>query len=92
MTLSRVINRGEPRAGDLRYGGPLILPHMDTIDASLTSMQMFRINHNYVANASAVLCDLEHLLRTGQRPPDQRSKMLMAVPAASGGAYYAFRP
>ena len=90
LALSQTLNH-EPRAGDTRYGGPLLLPHMDTIDATLTSLQLFRLNHYYVAESSGILCDLEHLMRGGTRPPDVRSKMFMSVKDGQG-TYYAYRP
>ena len=89
LAASRRVN-GEGRAGDTRPDGPLLLPHMDTIDATSTSMQMFRLNHFYVAESSAVLCDLERLLRTGLHPPDARTRLLAPV-AEGGGKYYVFR-
>lgn len=90
LAASQTFNH-EPRAGDTRYGGPLLLPHMDTIDATLTSLQLFRLNHYYVAESSSILCDLEHILRNGERPPDKRSKMFMSVKDTQG-TYYAYRP
>ena len=90
LAASQTFNH-EPRAGDTRYGGPLLLPHMDTIDATLASLQLFRLNHYYVAESSSILCDLEHILRNGERPPDKRSKMFMSVKDTQG-TYYAYRP
>ena len=90
LAASRTVN-GEERAGDTRQGGPLLLPHVDTIDATGTSLQLFQLNHNYVAESSAVLCDLEQLLRTGQHPPDARTRLLMPVEDGTG-KYYTFRP
>ena len=89
LEASRDIN-GEPRAGDTRPDGPLLLPHLDTIDATGTSFEMFRLNHFYVAESSAVLCDLERLLQTGTHPPDTRTKLLVPIVAGSG-TYYSFR-
>jgi hypothetical protein len=44
-----------------------------------------------VAESSAIMCDVEHLLRTGTRPPDKRSLILTKVTDAAG-AYYTYRP
>ena len=52
---------------------------------------MFRLNHYYVAESSAILCDVEHILRGGVRPPSARSKILMSVQAVAG-TYFAYRP
>ena len=90
LAASRTMN-GEARAGDTRPDGPLLLPHIDTIDATGASLQMFRLNHYYVAESSAVLCDLERLLSTGQHPPDARSKLLMTIGVGTE-KYYTFRP
>jgi len=90
LAASRTVNGGEGRAGDTRPDGPLVVPHMDTIDATGASMQMFRLNHYYVAESSAVLCDLERLLRTGLHPPDARTRLLTPVEEAAG-RYYQFR-
>lgn len=89
LAASRTLN-GESRAGDTQPDGPLLLPHVDTIDATTSSLQMFRLNHFYVAESSAVLCDLERLLRTGLHPPDARTQLLRPV-ADGTGKYYAFR-
>ncbi len=90
LEASRTLNR-EPRAGDIGTGGPLLLPHVDTIDATRASTQMFRLNHYYVAESSAIMCDVEHLMRGGVRPPNTRSKILATVKADTG-TYYAYRP
>jgi esterase/lipase superfamily enzyme len=90
LEASRTLNH-EPRAGDTSYGGPLLLPRIDTIDATRASTQVFRLNHYYVAESSPIMCDLEHLLRSGARPPNNRSKMLTSV-KADAGTYYAYRP
>ena len=90
LEASRTLN-SEPRAGDSGYGGPLLLPHVDTIDATRASTQFFRLNHYYVAESSPILCDVEHLLRGGVRPPSERSKILAAI-KADAGTYYAYRP
>ena len=91
LEASRTFFSGEPRAGDSGYGGPLLLPHVDTIDATRASTQFFRLNHYYVAESSPILCDVEHLLRGGVRPPNERSKILAAI-KADAGTYYAYRP
>ncbi len=91
LEASRTFFSGEARAGDSGYGGPLLLPHVDTIDATRASTQFFRLNHYYVAESSPILCDVEHLLRGGVRPPNERSKIL-AVVKADAGTYYAYRP
>ena len=91
LAASRTLN-GENRAGDTWPGGPLLLPHVETIDATSTSLQMFRLNHFYVAQSSAVLCDIEQLLHTGLHPPDARTRLITSVSATSGALYYTFRP
>ena len=91
LEASRTFFSGEPRAGDSGYGGPLLLPRVDTIDATRASTQFFRLNHYYVAESSPILCDVENLLRGGVRPPDVRSKMLTSV-KVDAGTYYAYRP
>ncbi len=91
LEASRTFFNNEPRAGDTGYGGPLLLPRVDTIDATRASTQFFRLNHYYVAESSPILCDVEHLLRGGIRPPNERSKILQTI-KAEAGTYYAYRP
>jgi esterase/lipase superfamily enzyme len=91
LEASRTFFGSEPRAGDSGYGGPLLLPRVDTIDATRVSTQFFRLNHYYVAESSPILCDVEHLLRGGVRPPNERSKILALI-KAEAGTYYAYRP
>ena len=90
LEASRAVNH-EARAGDIGTDGPLMVPRVDTIDATRASTQMFRLNHYYVAESSAILCDVEHILRGGVRPPSARSKILMSVQAVAG-TYFAYRP
>jgi esterase/lipase superfamily enzyme len=69
------------RAGD-SSAGVLILPGVDTIDASAAESDI--VGHSYYGESRAILADIFSLLRTGM-PPDQRFGLQAAD---SGGQKY----
>jgi esterase/lipase superfamily enzyme len=68
------------RAGDVPPPpmGPIVLPHMDTIDASVLGTDLVGLNHNTFA-ASSALCDIGRLLDSGTEPPQRRTGVIEAV-------------
>lgn len=75
----------KPRAGD-SSAGVLILPGVDTIDASAAESDM--IGHSYYGESRVILADVFSLLRTGM-PPDKRFGL---HPAESGQKYWILKP
>ncbi len=77
----------EPRLGELqRNGWPLLLPGMDSIDATAVPFSIFDFNHNAYVASTVLLQDIDKLIAVGLRPPDHRSKrlVLVRVPMAPG--------
>ncbi|MCG8443329.1 MAG: alpha/beta hydrolase, partial [Caulobacterales bacterium] len=56
MQISRSVN-GAPRAGDTT-GGPIVVPGIDTIDASDVRTELFSFNHDYFASQPSILSDM----------------------------------
>ncbi len=75
-----------PRAGDSSEG-VLILPGVDTIDASAAESDM--VGHSYYGENRAILADIFSLLKTGM-PPDQRFGLQAAD--SSGQKYWVLLP
>lgn len=84
LQVSRRINGGVARAGDVPETGPIVVEGIDTIDATATSMDSIGINHSGYAENNALLADIGMLIRTGKRPPDERVPSLERVPTDSG--------
>jgi esterase/lipase superfamily enzyme len=71
---------GKPRAGDVFSGGPILLPNIESIDVSAMGDEMFGLNHNVFAGDRSLIDDIGRLVRSGERPPDQRSPQIRCVP------------
>ncbi len=84
LDISRRVNGGVPRAGDVPETGPIVLSGVDTIDATATSMDTLGINHAGYAENIKLLTDIGTLIRTGQRPPRARVPELEEVTTAQG--------
>jgi esterase/lipase superfamily enzyme len=78
---------GYPRAGQ---AGPgiLVLPGMQTIDASDVETDILGLRHSYFADNQTVLSDLYNLIR-GRAPEDRFGLVSADSPA---GKYWRFRP
>jgi esterase/lipase superfamily enzyme len=76
LELSKRINGRVARAGDSPTGGPLILPDIDTIDVTATSTDFFALNHSGYAERTALINDIQLIIQTGERPPDNRVPIL----------------
>jgi esterase/lipase superfamily enzyme len=73
LQLSKKIAGGEPRAGDVPNGTPVIVPGVDSIDISAAGDDgWLTVNHATYAEGSHMLSDLKLLLHDGTRPPDRR--------------------
>ena len=78
---------GYPRAGQ---GGPdvLVMPGIDTIDASQVDTSLLGLGHSYYADNRTILSDLFYLLR-GQGPQERAS---LQQRKNRNGTYWEFRP
>lgn len=91
LMFSRQVNGGEPRAGDVPDGGPIVVEGVDTIDATATSMDSVGINHSGYAENNALLEDIGRLIGEGIRPPGVRLPKLQRV-ETDKGAYWRYPP
>jgi D-xylose transport system substrate-binding protein len=76
------------RAGDVPADGPIILPNIDSIDASAVSNYVFGLNHSYYADNRLVLTDIAQLLLKGERPRVRNPTLREEL--GSGGSYWRF--
>ncbi len=84
LNISRRVNGGVPRAGDVPDSGPIVIEGVDTIDATATSMDSVGINHSGYAENNALLEDIGKLIGTGMRPPEVRLPALEKVESDTG--------
>jgi esterase/lipase superfamily enzyme len=89
LQVSRQVNGGVPRAGDVPEGGPIVIEGIDTIDATATSMDSVGINHSGYAENNALLSDIAKLIGEGVRPPGVRLPTLERVETEKG-AYWRY--
>lgn len=89
LSYSRRFAGGVPRAGDIAQGfGPAVVPGIDTIDISALSTDYLALNHSNYAERTELLHDMELVLKTGQRPPDQRLPALKKTQVENTSNYY----
>lgn len=80
---------GEPRAGGLLGDGyPLIVDGLDSIDASRCKLRLREFNHNAVVADTVLRFDLDRLLATGKRPPNERTPSITARTCPRGDYWY----
>ena len=91
LAISRNVNGGIPRAGDVSEQGPLILDGVDTIDVTSVSTDSFGLNHSGYAENNDLLQDVKALIETGVRPPEQRFSTTKPV-SQEGKTYWEFWP
>jgi esterase/lipase superfamily enzyme len=85
LIVSRQFAGGIPRAGDVPAElGPTVIQGIDTIDVSALSTDYLGLNHSAYAERTALLADIEQLLKTGVRPPERRLPVLVRVPSEKG--------
>ncbi len=89
LQVSRQVNGGVPRAGDVPEGGPIVIEGIDTIDATATSMDSVGINHSGYAENNALLTDIGKLIGEGTRPPGVRLPTMERV-ETDKGAYWRY--
>jgi len=84
LTVSRQFWGGVPRAGDVPTDGPIVVPGIDTIDVTAINTEMFSLNHSGYAEKTVLLNDIQLLLQTGLRPPEERLPILERISTAKG--------
>lgn len=89
LAVSRRFHGGVPRAGDVPVSGPLVMPGIDTIDATAVSMDSLGLHHSGYAESNALLQDIGLLIQTGERPPGKRVPILQEV-KTDKGAYWRY--
>lgn len=89
LQMSRRVNGGIPRAGDVPDDGPIIMEGVDTIDATASSMDSIGINHSGYAENNALLEDIGALISSGLRPPEKRLPTLESV-STDRGTYWRY--
>jgi esterase/lipase superfamily enzyme len=90
LRVSRNFYGGIPRAGDVPATGPLVLPGIDTIDATAASMDSLGLNHSGYAENNEILKDIGALIASGTRPPRLRTPALEEVKTERGGLYWRY--
>jgi esterase/lipase superfamily enzyme len=78
---------GQRRVGDTR-SGPLVLPPMETIDASLVDTDF--LGHSYVSSSPNILDDVSSIVDDGT--PASRRKHLVPKDSSSHQAYWQLEP
>lgn len=78
---------GYPRAGE-GGSGLVVVPGVDTIDASSVETSWLGLSHAYYADNSTILSDLFGLIR-GRRPQERFGLQAIRIPS---GTYWQFRP
>ncbi|MFN3868555.1 MAG: alpha/beta hydrolase [Hyphomicrobiaceae bacterium] len=84
LGVSRRFNGGIPRAGDVPGGVPLVVPGVDTIDATSVSMDSLGLSHSGYAESKTLLDDIGSLIATGERPPEKRVPALKRIDSPEG--------
>jgi esterase/lipase superfamily enzyme len=90
LQVSRRFAGDKPRAGDVPSElGPAIVAGVDTIDISSLGTDYLAINHSTYAERTALLRDIELVLKTGERPPERRFPLYEKV-TSDKGAYWRY--
>ena len=90
LIASRRFWGGVPRAGDVPTTGPIVLPGIDTIDVTGINTDIWSLNHSGYAETTALLDDIQQLIRTGTRPPKSRVPTLEEVMTTNGGMFWRY--
>jgi esterase/lipase superfamily enzyme len=78
LELSRKLAES-PRAGDVPDGQPLVVPNVDTIDASAIGKEIFGLGHTIIATNRSIVDDVGRIL-DGAGAPDRRTKQIRGMP------------
>jgi len=83
---------GAPRAGDVPEGlGPFVIAGIDTIDVSALSTEYLALNHSTYAERTALLRDIELIIRTGVRPPELRLPTSLLPVSVDSGIFWRYK-
>lgn len=91
LAISRNVNGGVPRAGDVPATGPLVIQGVETVDVTAVSTDSLGLNHSGYAENNDLLQDVRVLIEKGVHPPEKRfatTKML----TTPNGPYWQLLP
>jgi esterase/lipase superfamily enzyme len=94
LTVSGWARLGEPPAGYVPIGGPVIVPGIvDTIDVSGLDTSFFGLNHSTFADREVLLGDMRRLISSGMRPSSNRGPEFeqVEVKGGSGSHYWRYK-
>ncbi|WP_295556779.1 alpha/beta fold hydrolase [uncultured Hyphomicrobium sp.] len=90
LRVSNQVALGEMPAGFIpRAGVPIIVPGIDSIDASAVSTDVFSLNHSEFADRSQLLDDIARIFKTGTHPPKLRYEPFEEI-AGRAGKYWKY--
>jgi esterase/lipase superfamily enzyme len=78
MLASRTAHGEALRAGDVSASGPVIIKGIQSLDVSALNTDILALNHSTYADSKELLDDIWKLMRTGARPPNERTLLLRA--------------
>jgi len=88
LIASRILAGGIPRAGDVPSKGPVLLPQIETIDATAIGDDPLGFNHTVFAQSRSILNDVGILIQTSRRPPPDRLKEIRGIPEGAATPNY----
>jgi esterase/lipase superfamily enzyme len=77
-----------PRAGQLYDGAPILVPGIESVDATSLGSDMFALNHSVYASNRSAIGDISRIITTGIHPPNKRSSEIRPVPEGSANPTY----
>ncbi|MFM9940074.1 MAG: alpha/beta hydrolase [Hyphomicrobiaceae bacterium] len=90
LQTARRIAGQKPRAGEVPTDlGPVIVANVDTIDVTSLGTGYLSTNHSSYAEKTALLRDIELVLKTGTRPPERRFPLYQRI-TTNRGDYWRF--
>jgi esterase/lipase superfamily enzyme len=87
LVASRTFAEGD-RAGGLREGRPIILPNVESIDATAVGKELFGLGHSVFAAKRPLIDDIGRLISKGDRPPHVRSPQIRGMPEDNSTPIY----
>jgi esterase/lipase superfamily enzyme len=87
LVASRTFAEGD-RAGGLREGRPIVVPNVESIDATAVGKELFGLGHSTFATKRPLIDDIGRLISIGDRPPHVRSPQIRGMPEDEGTPIY----
>lgn len=85
LQAAKRVSGQKPRAGDIPSDlGPAIVAGVDTIDVSSLGTDYLATNHSTYAERTALLRDIELVLKTGEQPPEKRFPLYQRITTDKG--------